>query len=135
MAVKLIPIILLLLTYVFQQAPGSGEPWKAPKEADALVDPLANDPKAAAKGKKIFESLCWTCHGMTAKGDGPNASALKVQPADLGSSTIQKQSDGALYWKITNGRVEMASYEQVISREQRWAVVHYLRTLGSTTTQ
>lgn len=133
MARELLLILFLLVIYAFQQAPGTGEPWKAPKDADALVDPLANDPKAVAKGKKIFESLCWTCHGMSAKGDGPNASALKVRPADLGSSAIRAQSDGALYWKITNGRGEMASYEQVISREQRWAAVHYLRTLGSTT--
>ncbi|MBK7240947.1 MAG: cytochrome c [Flavobacteriales bacterium] len=73
--------------------------------------------------------MCWTCHGMIGKGDGPNAEALKVHPADLGSPSVQAQTNGAIYWKITHGRGEMASYEQVISREQRWAVVHYLRTL------
>ncbi|HQW06266.1 MAG TPA: cytochrome c [Flavobacteriales bacterium] len=130
---KLIMILLPLVIYAFQQAPVIGEPWKAPKEADALVDPLAKDPKAVAKGKKIFESLCWPCHGMSGKGDGPTASALTVQPADLGSKVVQAQSNGALYWKLTNGRGEMASYEQVISREQRWAAVHYIRTLGPTT--
>ncbi|MBZ0204966.1 MAG: cytochrome c [Flavobacteriales bacterium] len=126
---KLIPIFLLFVIYAFR-APGGGEPWKAPRSADALVDPLANDPKAVAKGKKIFESLCWNCHGMGGSGDGPNASVLTVKPADLGSSTVQAQSNGALYWKITHGRGEMASYEQVISREQRWAVAHYIRTFG-----
>jgi len=126
---KLIPIFLLLVICAFRPL-GVGDPWKAPKDADALVDPLANDPKAITKGKKIYTSLCWTCHGMAGSGDGPNASALTVKPADLGSSTVQAQSNGALYWKITHGRGEMASYEQVISREQRWAVVHYIRTLG-----
>ncbi|MBK7240982.1 MAG: hypothetical protein IPI00_12580 [Flavobacteriales bacterium] len=32
--------------------------------------------------------MCWTCHGMIGKGDGPNAEALKVHPADLGSPSV-----------------------------------------------
>ncbi|MBL0126669.1 MAG: cytochrome c [Flavobacteriales bacterium] len=123
-------LFLLVPTLGFQILP-QGEPWKAPPEADKLVDAMANDPKAVQKGQKIFTSLCWVCHGMAGKGDGPNAAALKVHPADLGSRTVQAQTNGAIYWKITHGRGEMASYEQVISREQRWALVHYLRTLKS----
>ena len=123
-----IPIGLLLCA--FQLSPGTGDPWKAPAQANALVDPLAKDAKAVAKGERLFTSLCWTCHGMQGKGDGPNAALLTVHPADLGSPDIQAQTNGALYWKITHGRGEMASYEQVLTREQRWAVVHYLRTLA-----
>jgi len=129
MVCQLTLLLLLFPGLAFQLLPGNGEPWKAPPEADALVDPLANDPKAVQKGQKIFTSLCWTCHGMSGKGDGPNAEALKVHPADLGSASVQAQTNGAIYWKITHGRGEMASYEQVISREQRWAVAHYLRSL------
>ncbi|MBX2982956.1 MAG: cytochrome c [Flavobacteriales bacterium] len=129
---RYIPLVLLvvLLVSAFRIAPGTSDPWKAPKEADALVDPLANDAKAAAKGARLFSSLCWTCHGPQGKGDGPNATSLSVLPADLGSPFVQAQSNGALYWKITHGRGDMASYEQVISREQRWALVHYIRTLA-----
>ena len=129
---RTIPLVLLgaLLISAFRLAPGPSDPWKAPPEADALVDPMVNDAKAVAKGAKVFSSLCWTCHGAQGKGDGPNAALLTVHPADLGSPLVQAQSGGALYWKITHGRGEMASYEQVISREQRWAVVHYLRTLA-----
>ena len=126
---KLTFLFLLFPILGFQLLPADGDPWKAPPEADALVDPLANDPKAVQKGEKIFTSLCWTCHGMSGKGDGPNAEALAVRPADLGSPSVQAQTNGAIFWKITHGRGEMASYEQVISREQRWAVVHYLRTI------
>lgn len=34
-------------------------------------------------GKVMFENYCAACHGMTGKGDGPAASALKVKPTDL----------------------------------------------------
>lgn len=108
-----------------------GERWTAPAHADALKDPLAGDVKAVEKGGRVFNALCWTCHGMTGAGDGPNAAVLQKRPADLRSSMISEQSDGALYWKVTNGRGEMAAYEQVLSREERWAVVHYIRTLSA----
>ena len=91
---------------------------------------MATNPKAVAMGSKVFTSLCWTCHGLEGRGDGPNAAVLKVKPADLGSSAVQAQSTGALYWKITHGRGEMASYEQVLGREDRWALAHYIRTLA-----
>lgn len=34
-------------------------------------------------GLDLFNSYCATCHGTSAKGDGPMASSLKVRPADL----------------------------------------------------
>ncbi len=34
-------------------------------------------------GRDSFEAYCATCHGSTARGDGPVASALKGMPADL----------------------------------------------------
>ena|SRR5579862_780526 len=36
-----------------------------------------------ASGKEMFTSYCAVCHGKDGKGDGPAASALKAQPADL----------------------------------------------------
>ncbi|MEK6410635.1 MAG: c-type cytochrome [Acidobacteriota bacterium] len=42
-------------------------------------------PKSAnvEKGRKIFNQYCATCHGLTGKGGGPAAAALKVEPPDL----------------------------------------------------
>lgn len=125
--------ILLLASALAPLLQGPAVPaehWTAPTYADALKDPLAADPKAVEKGARVFSALCWTCHGMTGAGDGPNAAALKKRPADLRSPLTHAQSNGALFWKVTNGRGEMASYELVLSREERWAVVHYLRTLS-----
>jgi mono/diheme cytochrome c family protein len=42
-------------------------------------------PASAARGKQIFLQYCATCHGVSAKGDGPAASALKIPPANLTS--------------------------------------------------
>ena len=106
------------------------EPWKAPPQADQYKDPLADDPKAVQRGAQVFSAVCWTCHGPKGQGDGPAATGLTTAPAKLSAATVQAQSNGALYWKITHGRGDMPAYEEVLSREERWAVVHYLRTLA-----
>ncbi len=127
--------LLLLLACALIAAAPQGPvavdgPWVAPSSADALIDPMAANPKAVEKGGKVFNSVCWTCHGMTGKGDGPNAPLIRKRPADLGARAVQVQTNGALYWKISQGRGEMAAFEQALSREERWALVHYIRTFA-----
>ena len=41
------------------------------------------EPGNAARGRASFNLYCSSCHGKTAKGDGPVAYSLKVAPADL----------------------------------------------------
>jgi mono/diheme cytochrome c family protein len=41
------------------------------------------DPTAASEGRESFRTYCASCHGKTAKGDGPLAEQLRVRPPDL----------------------------------------------------
>ena len=41
----------------------------------------------------------------------------------------QANTDGELFWKITNGRSPMPSHRIRFDDEQRWYIVAYLRTL------
>lgn len=43
---------------------------------------------AKNEGPMLFKQYCATCHGLTAKGDGPTAPSLKKLPADL--TTLQE---------------------------------------------
>ena len=47
---------------------------------------------SAASGKEMFKSYCSSCHGPTAKGDGPAAPALKATPRDL--TLLAKSNSG-----------------------------------------
>ena len=38
---------------------------------------------SAQRGKQIFSEYCAACHGVSGKGNGPAASALKIPPTDL----------------------------------------------------
>ena len=98
--------------------------WQAPEEAAAKKNPLAERPETAAGGKKLFKRNCMECHGESGQG-------LK-KAADLQLPVVQAQSDGTLYWKITNGNPDrgMPSFSG-IPELQRWQIVLYLRTFKS----
>ncbi|NOZ48092.1 MAG: cytochrome c [Chlorobi bacterium] len=114
------------MSFAVQQ---TGE-WIAPEEADALVNPYKNNTEATKEGKKQFNQLCAICHGNKGKGDGIAGAALNPKPANFTTVKFQSQTDGAIFWKMTNGRSPMASYKEILTDDQRWQLVNYLRTLS-----
>ncbi|MGP8215989.1 MAG: c-type cytochrome [Bacteroidia bacterium] len=104
--------------------------WVAPALADTIKNPLKGKADATAAGKKIYATYCVPCHGEKGRGDGVAASALNPRPADHTSERVQRQTDGAIYWKLTTGRSPMASYANTLTVTQRWQVIDYIRTLA-----
>ena len=49
-------------------------------------------PISPASGPEMYKAYCAVCHGMTGKGNGPAAEALKVPPSDL--TTLAKRNGG-----------------------------------------
>lgn len=105
--------------------------WKAPANADAYKNPYAGKTAATAAGKVLYGQMCAICHGDKGKGDGLAGMTLNPRPANFKKSEIQAQPDGAIYWKITEGRAPMATYKDALTEEQRWQLVNYIRQLGS----
>ncbi len=107
----------------YQQDPN----WRAPDPAAARPNPLADKPEAAAGGRKLFHRNCVECHGEDGSG------LAKKHAADLQLPVVQGQTDGTLFWKITNGNTGrgMPSFSK-LPELQRWQLVLYLRTLKAT---
>jgi mono/diheme cytochrome c family protein len=97
--------------------------WKAPAEAKGLKNPV----KGVGNAKKAVEVNCSPCHGPSGKGDGPAAAALPTKPADWTSERVQKQTDGEIFWKMSNGRGAMPPWKSLPEKE-RWEIVNLIRT-------
>ena len=127
---KICVCILSTLSFGFSFPGNTGEnnEWKVPLEADKLVNPLIENKTATEEGKKIYAQICTVCHGEKGKGDGAAGIALSPKPGNFTSEKVQQQTDGALFWKLTEGRPPMASYKNILTETQRWQLVNYLRT-------
>ena len=123
-------MLFVIAIIASSSTPIGDNPWMAPKSADQLKNPFKGNIEATKEGKKLYLRYCKVCHGSTGKGDGPAGLALKPRPSDHTSDRIQNQSDGAIFWKITQGRTPMASYRKVLTEEQRWKMVNYIRELA-----
>ena len=109
-----------------------GDAWVAPTRAARKANPIPEDEKSVALGAKLYARECLSCHGAKGKGDGSAAGTLEKKPGDLSSPKLAEQSDGALYWKITEGRKPMPTFEKLLTDEERWHVVNFIRTLAKT---
>jgi len=105
-------------------------PWTAPAGAAAKKNPFTGDPAAIARGRTLYQAVCVACHGQSGKGDGPAGLALNVHPGNLTSATARNQSDGALLWKISNGRAPMPGFAAAYGDDKIWEIVSYIRTLS-----
>ena len=103
--------------------------WNAPESAKQKSNPVPADEASIALGKKVYVKECLSCHGKRVKGDGPSIATLEKSPGNLLLPKVQSQTDGELFWKITEGRKPMPSTKKSLTEEQRWQVVNYIRTL------
>ena len=109
----------------FVPYPYAGKPEEAGKY---LVNSLLPTADVLARGKQKFLTYCSPCHGNFGQGD----SRLRGQfpnPPTLHSDKIRNWPDGSIYHVITEGQNVMPSYASQIAREDRWAIVEYLRVL------
>lgn len=110
--------------------PGSPDAYAtpiAPAEARALRNPIANTLASAERGRLIYTQSCVTCHGVTGKGDGPSAVAIRPPPADL-STHVSLHTEGELWWWVTNGIAgrPMPAWRDALTDDERWDVVNYM---------
>lgn len=107
--------------------------WQAPAEAVNLVNPVKGRPNAAQIGRDFYMQKCVDCHGKEGKGNGYMSALTKrdgkpLPPTNLASQMVQANTDGELFWKITNGKSPMPAHRVRFEDEQRWYIVTYLRT-------
>ena len=106
------------------------KPWIAPEKDAKTPNPVKSNAASIAAGKVLWGTHCQSCHGKQGMGDGTKAPQLKTVPGDFSKATTQAQTDGSLYYKISEGRVDMPSFKKKIpDAEDTWNLVVFVRSL------
>ncbi len=119
--------VLALLSFIPKTT--EQKPWSVPDAAKNKANPLKGDAASVATGKTLYIQHCKSCHGTKGKGDGTKASQLDTECGDF-TKDLASQTDGALFYKTSEGRKDMPSYKKKIPEANDiWAIVNYMRTL------
>jgi mono/diheme cytochrome c family protein len=81
------PVALALLGLVLASCGGADSTSKT--KATPTKAPAATTPTGAKEARVLFDSLCFTCHGATGRGDGPGAAALDPKPRSFSDAAWQ----------------------------------------------
>ena|SRR3990172_2543569 len=131
---KVLFSVLVLIALTLTACGGGGDAEAVatlapvPSEFAGKTNPLGAD--AAAAGATAFKVNCEACHGPQGHGDGPAGVALDPAPKNLGElQTIA--GDDYLFWRISTGKegTSMVAWKGVLTDEQIWQVVSFIRTL------
>jgi cytochrome c oxidase cbb3-type subunit I/II len=116
------------------------------EEKPAAAVEIPPEPPSSAesvqRGGDLFQSMnCWSCHGKDGRGHGPSAATLTdskgypIVPFDFTSGSVFKcgNSDRDMFRDLVTGLdgTPMPSFSAALTADQRWDVVHYIRTLSA----
>jgi mono/diheme cytochrome c family protein len=100
-----------------------------------LTNPLPNTVEILDEGKAIFIRECMVCHGDAGRGHGPYRDLLQPGPPDFGDGSYGDWTDSDYFWRISEGVpwTAMPAWMIEYGEEDRWKLVHYIRTLFTQT--
>lgn len=111
---------------------GDSEDERTRATNELINNPYPITDEGLARGKNLYNINCGICHGEQGDGNGylvRDDGAYPVQPAILINDEFTATSNGRLYHAIIYGKNMMGGYTDKLSTEERWQVVHYVRSL------
>ncbi|HEX8283832.1 MAG TPA: cytochrome c [Pyrinomonadaceae bacterium] len=93
--------------------------------------PIDIDDATLRRGRERFQIFCSMCHGMTGEGDGLIVRRGFQRPPSFYDDRLQENVTPASHFfdVISNGWGAMPSYAEMITAEDRWKIIAYLRAL------
>ncbi|GIX48178.1 MAG: hypothetical protein KatS3mg131_2389 [Candidatus Tectimicrobiota bacterium] len=104
------------------------QPWEVPPAARTLKNPLPETAEVREEGRALYQVNCEGCHGTQGDGRGPVAVKFALPAVAINAAVVQAQSDGVLFWKIAHGKGAMPAWLTLLSEEDCWKLVRFIRT-------
>ncbi len=98
-------------------------------EAAEVANPLESTPTRLESAKILFETNCKHCHGPEGRGDGLVGAYFDPMPVELQSDRVRERQDGEIYWILGNGLGNMPSFGNLLTPEERWELILFIRSL------
>lgn len=129
---KLLPYGETADGYTMQSPPDGtiARDWMPEPAAELAEIPVPITRQLLDRGRARFAVVCAACHGIA--GDGDSAVARNMQrrrPPSLHEPRIIALRPGFMYRVIAAGYGLMPSLASLVNRDDRWAVIAYVRTL------
>jgi mono/diheme cytochrome c family protein len=109
----------------------SNDPESRMKAGEELINPFLKTSEAISRGKLVYTTFCFGCHGIAGEGDGRlfTSGLYPLKPLSLSGESAAKLKDGEIYHTITLGIRSMGAHGSQIRPDDRWKLVLYIRTL------
>ncbi len=94
-----------------------------------LTNPVEATAESIEKGNRAYHIFCVNCHGEQGNGQGYlfTSKRYPYPPANLVDDKVKALPDGELYHAITVGFGVMGAHGAMISQEDRWNIINYIR--------
>ena len=106
----------------------SAASWDVPADKKSKNSFIKFNDASAKEGEVLYNKNCASCHGNPSKGNV--LKSLKPTPPDLASDGTQKLTDGELFYILNTGRGLMPTFKNVLSENERWKVIAYMRSFN-----
>ena len=95
-----------------------------------VKNPTTDFDSSIKRGEGMFIKNCSKCHGLNGNGYGVVAHGFTTFPRQLWVwNNTGPETDGYLFWFITNGRSDMPPWGLILSENERWDLINYIKTI------
>jgi mono/diheme cytochrome c family protein len=101
--------------------------WTVPEDQKTKASPFRFNADSIQKGVTLYFKNCQSCHGNPGK---KNWAKITPEPGDPASDKYQAQTDGEMFYRITSGKIPMPEFRNILSENERWNVISYIRSFN-----
>jgi hypothetical protein len=125
MPMKIMCLTVLVVLRMFNDL--SAQEWVVPPDKAEVLSPFKFSDETRQAGATLYATYCKQCHGDPSKG---NVIALVPPPPDPASPQMQNNTDGGIFYKVTEGRGPMLSFKNTLTAFNIWNIISFIRSFN-----